>query len=144
MKDGSARSGPKVQRAFSLAKNGEEYLLLSVLISFPEKSEYIRSRLELNDIKDKLVFSLLKKIFSLGNTWDVVHILDIADEEERKIVTRYSVEPGFEPEYIDKSIEDCLKRIENSKLDKSLQTTGDKELGNLLLIEKRSLEGKGL
>jgi DNA primase len=144
MKDGSAHSGPKVQRAFSLAKNGEEYLLLSVLISFPEKSEYIRSRLELNDIKDKLVFSLLKKIFSLGNTWDVVQILDIADEDERKIVTRYSVEPGFEPEYVDKSIEDCLKRIENSKLDKSLQTTGDKELGNLLLIEKRSLEGKGL
>jgi hypothetical protein len=74
----------------------------------------------------------------------VSQILDIADEEERKMITRFSVEPGFDPEHVDKSIEDCLKRIENSKLDKSLQTTGDKELGNLLLIEKRSLEGKGV
>jgi DNA primase len=144
MKDGPARSGPKIQRAFSLTKNGEEYLLLSVLISFPEKSEYIRVKLDLNDIKDKLVSSLLKKIFSLGNTWDVAQILDIADGEEKKMITRFSVEPGFDPEHVDKSIEDCLKRIENSKLDKSLQTTGDKELGNLLLIEKRSLEGKGV
>lgn len=147
IKDGGVRAVPGVRRAFPSAGNGEEYLLLSAVIAFPEKSDYVFSRLNMDDIEDKIVVSLFRKIASLGEMRDITQVLDIADEEERKMITRYSVEPGFDPEHVDKSIEGCFRRMEKRKLDERLhlaQTSGDPVLANSLLVEKRSLEGKGL
>ncbi|SPP99967.1 DNA primase [Candidatus Sulfobium mesophilum] len=138
---------PGPRRAFSCEKKSEEHLLLSALISFPEKSDYILSRLDMDDIEDKVIASLLRKIATLGEMWGATQILDIADDEERKMVTRYSLEPGLDPEQIDKSIEGCFRRIEQRKLSERLrlaQTSGDAVLANSLLLEKRSLEERGL
>jgi DNA primase len=145
IKDGSTRVGAGVRRAFPSGKNSEEHLLLSTVIAFPEKSDYVLSRLTINDIDDKVVVSLFRKIASLGAVKNIAQILDIADDEERKIITRFSVEPGFDPDHIDveRNIDDCFKRIEERKLAERLrlaQSSGDPELGNLLLIEKRCTE----
>lgn len=145
IKNGGTQAGAGVRRTFPSGKNSEEHLLLSTVIAFPEKSDYVLSRLNINDIEDKVVVSLFRKIASLGAVRDIAQILDIADEEERKIITRFSVEPGFDPDHIDveRNIDDCFKRIEERKLAERLrlaQSSGDPELGNLLLIEKRCTE----
>lgn len=147
IRDGGVRSVPGARRAFPSEGNGEELLLLSAVIAFPEKLGYVFSRLKMGDIEDKIIVSLFRKIASLGEVRDITQILDIADEEEKKMVTRFSVEPGFDPEHVDESIEGCFRRMEKKRLDERLhlaQTSGDPVLANSLLIEKRSLEGKGL
>ena len=146
IKNGSTRVvGSGAGRAFPAGKNSEEHLLLSTVIAFPGKSDYVLSRLTIDDIEDKVVVSLFRKIASLGVLKDIAQILDIADEEERKIITRFSVEPGFDPDHIDveRNIDDCFRRIEERKLAERLrlaQSSGDPELANLLLIEKRCTE----
>ncbi len=147
VKDGNLPLAPGRRGTFSHRRNSEEHLLLSAVIAFPGKSDYILSRLDMDGIEDKVVASLFRKIASLGEVWEMAQILDIADDEERKMVTRYSVEPGLDPEQIDKSIEGCFRRMEERRLNERLrlaQTAGDAVLANSLLIKKRSLEGKGL
>ncbi len=147
IKEVNAPSVRASRRTFSCERKSEEHLLLSAAISFPEKSDYILSRLDMSDIKDGVIASLFRKIASLGEAWGTAQILEIADDEERKMVTRYSLEPGFDPEQVDKSIDGCFRRIEERKLSERLrlaQTSGDAVLANSLLIEKRSLEDRGL
>ena len=129
------------------AAYNEEYLLLSAVIAFPEKMDSVLSRIDLNDLRDKSVVSLFKKLVSLRKTADAGRVLDVADAEEAKIVTRLSVAPGFDPEQVDQNIEDCLRRMEKRKLDerlRSAQNSGDLKLINSLLLEKKRFsEGMG-
>lgn len=121
--------------------NPEEYLLLSAVVAFPEKTDYLLSRLDLNDIKDTTVLSIFNKLSALTGEKDPADILDNADEDERKMITRLSVEPGFDPAHIDRNIEDCLKRIENRKLNRKIcnaEISGDMKLLTALVIEKNN------
>jgi DNA primase len=148
IKNKAARSGSSTGAARLPVAHGEEYLLLSVVIAFPEKMDSVLSRIDLNCLRHKSVVSLFKKLASLRNTADAERVLDVADEEEAKIVTRLSVDPGFDPEQADQIIEDCLRRMEKRKLDERLrvaQTSGDLKLINSLLVEKKRFsEGMGI
>lgn len=121
-------------------KNNEEYLLLSAVIAFPEKADYVISKLDMDAFKDKTVGSLFKKLSSLGDNKKLSDILDSGDEEERDVITKFSVEPGFDTEHVDRNIEDCLRRIKKRKLDEKIrlaEVSGDVNLINSLLIEKK-------
>ena len=126
--------------------NREEYLLLSAVIHFPGKLDYVLSRLDMQDIKDKTVVSLFEKISSAAGKDNPGNILDVADEEERITFTRLSVEPGFDIEHVDKNIEDCLMSIEEKKFEERFrlaELSGDLKLFNDLLLEKKKrIEGK--
>lgn len=126
--------------------NSEEYLLISAVLAEPgqsaKKSSYILSRISSNDLRDTVVFSLLNKLSGLGETSEVARILDNLDEQERLLYTRLSVTPDLDPEYIDKNIEDCLKRIEQKRIHEQLlrsDTSGDPGLSNALLRAKKKL-----
>jgi DNA primase len=142
------RAGAPVADVQSSSSHNEEYLLLSAVIAFPEKMAYVLSRIDLNDLRDKSVVSLFRKLAAQGKTDGSENFLDVADAEEVKIVTRLSVEPGFDPEQVDRNIEDCFRRMEKRKLDEKIrraQTSGDLTLINSLLLEKkRFTEGIGL
>lgn len=143
-----ARAGVPVATAQSSPVWSEEYLLLSAVIAFPEKRRYVISRVDLNDIRDRTVVSLFRKLAALGETDGPEGLLDVSDEGERRVVTRLSVEPGFDPEEVDRNIEDCLRRLEKRKLDERIgraRTSGDLALIHSLLLEKKRLtEGIGL
>ncbi len=120
----------------------EEYLLLSAVIHFPEKLDYVFSRLDMKDIKDKTVGSLFKKFFSAADKNNPASILAGADEEERNMYTGLSVEPGFDIEHVDRNIEDCLMSIEKKKFDarfRLAELSGDLKLFNELFMEKKKL-----
>ncbi len=147
IRNNAARGGSPAGDVQLPAAHNEEYLLLSTVIAFPEKMDSVLSRIDLNDLRDKSVVSLFKKLASLRKTADAGSVLDVADAEEAKIVTRLSVAPGFDPEQVDQNIEDCLRRMEKRKLDERLssaQTSGDLKLINSLLLEKKRFsEGMG-
>jgi len=125
-----------------IIENKEEYLLLSAIISFPEKADYVLSRLDVDELKVESVRSLFKKIKGLGDKFSTGSILDKADDEEKSMITELSLKPGFDLEHVERNIDDCLQTIAQKRFDekrKQAEESGDVTLLNVLLKEKRKL-----
>ncbi|HLA00321.1 MAG TPA: DNA primase [Thermodesulfovibrionales bacterium] len=123
------------------AQYREEYLLLSAIIAFPEKAEYVLSQIDAGDLKDETVQSLFKKINSLGKTFSLESLLNEAGEE-KALITGLSLKPGFDLEHVDRNIEDCLQTMTQKRFEekrKQAEKCGDISLLNALLKEKREL-----
>jgi DNA primase len=134
-KFGMAKQDKKIE-------NKEEHLLLSTIISFPEKAGYVLSRLDVEELKDEGVKSLFKKIKDLGDDLNAGSILDKADDKEKSIITELSLKPDFDLEHVDRNIDDCLQTITQKRFDekrKQAEESGDITLLNVLLKEKRKL-----
>jgi DNA primase len=124
----------------------EETLLLSAAILNPEKTEEILERAGIESFSNPIVREIFSKLRSPGGA----PALGIAEtEEERSLITRLSVSPGFEPEDIDRNIEDCILKIQKRhtreeirRIDediKAAERAHDPELLNRLLSEKQKL-----
>ncbi|MDI6890985.1 MAG: DNA primase [Thermodesulfovibrionales bacterium] len=139
------KAGPNSLEGFGLvraAKNKEEYLLVSAIIALPEKAEYVLSRLNIEDLKDETIKSLLKKIKALGDKLNMRSLLDEADDQERTLITGLSLNPGFDLEHVDRNIDDCLQTLAQKRFDERrrlAEESGDIALLNSLLKEKRKL-----
>ncbi len=105
--------------------NREELILLSTLLSFPEKSDLVLSQLAFEDIRDETIRSLMKKISKLGGQANITALLKDADEGERTLITGLSVNPGFDPEHVDTNIADCLSKLRQKKTDRERQIAED-------------------
>jgi DNA primase len=126
--------------------NNEEYLLLlSSIIAFPEKTREVVSRLDIDDIRDETVAGVFKKLVLQGNKPDLSLILRDANDNERRMLTRLSVDPGFDRDNVDSNIEGCLRKIEIRKFEEKLsvaRSAGDFSRCDALLREKRKfIEG---
>lgn len=122
--------------------NREEHLLLSAIISFPDKTEQILSKLNIDDLKDKTVMSILNTIRLLGNNFNIDSLLGKADEEERSLITSLSLKPGFDLEHVDRNIDDCLQTLNQKRFEerrRQAEKSGDIALLDSLLKEKRRL-----
>lgn len=129
-------------RLIKTAKNKEEYLLLSAIIAFPEKAEYVFSRLNIEDLRDETIKSLFKKIKAVGDKLNMVSLLNEADDEERALITGLSLKPGFDLEHVDRNIDDCLQTLLQKRFDEKrrlAEESGDITLLDKLLKEKRKL-----
>ena len=124
----------------AVAFNREELLLLSALLSFPEKSRSVLSQLTIEDMRSETIRSLFHKINELGDTVSLPMILNNADDTERTLITGLSLNPGFDPEHVDKNIDDCLLKLRQRKTEKETQMaedSGDITRLDSLLKEKR-------
>jgi DNA primase len=120
----------------------EERLLLSAIISFPEKAEDVLSRLRIEEVLDKTVSSLLRKIKLPAPGLNIPSLMDSADDAEKALITELSLKPGFDPEHVDKIIEDCLQKLRKREFEEKrrlAESSGDIALLNSLLKEKRRL-----
>ncbi len=117
-----------------------ERLLLSAIVAFPDRTGFVLSRIDMDEIKDKIVGSLLRRFAAAGAGDDMTAVLEGAAEEERALATKLSVEPGFDTENVDRIIEDCVRTIERRKLEERhqrAQQSGDTADLNEFLDEKR-------
>ena len=129
-----------IQAKATPRNRAEEELLLSAVIAFPEKADAVLSRIDPDEIQDAAVSSLFRKIAALHDRTNISGILDHASEEDRLLFTRLSVAPGFDPEFVDRNIEDCCVKIEKRKFEERLlhaRASGDIQLINALLLEKK-------
>ena len=120
----------------------EEVLLLSALIAFPDKAAAALSRVETEDLRDTLVRSILHRMKTLGDRVTLASLLEGADDAERDLITRLSLDPGFDLEAVDQNISDCLQTItyriyEEKKRLADAKEPDDAALHNSLLKEKR-------
>jgi DNA primase len=124
------------------ASNREEYLLLSAVISFPEKVGYVLSMITDEDLHDNTVASLFHKIRVLEENLSLNSLLNASDDNERALLTKLTLKPEFDVQHVDKNIEDCLNTMKMKNYDerrKKAEKSGDRVLLNALLKEKRKL-----
>ena len=129
------------------AQHQEERLLLSAVIAFPQKTEQVLERIDLNDLRDATAASLLRRIAAAADRSDLAAVLEGSAEEERLLFTRLAVEPGFDTGLVERVVEDCCAKIEKKRLEERLHLAreeGDLHLINALLNEKKkTIKGKG-
>jgi DNA primase len=137
---GAQTSEVKRQPAGTL--NREEALLLSALISFPEKAEQVLPQLDIEEFRDERIKSIFRKIEMLSGRITVDSLLAQADDAERALITELSFKPGFDPDHIDRNIEDCLTKLRQRRFEEKrrlAEESGDIALLDSLLKEKRKL-----
>lgn len=123
-------------------RNREEFILLSAVLAFPEKADYIFSQLDIDDLEDMAIQAVFGKIKTLAHTFTVDYLLENADDRERSMITELSFKPGFDLEHVDRNIDDCLQTIHQRRLEErriSAEDSGDIILLDSLLKEKRKL-----
>ncbi|MEW6570706.1 MAG: DNA primase [Nitrospirota bacterium] len=145
MKGKHSKKRAEITLAGKITHN-EERILLSTLISFPEKADSVLSRLKTEDLKDETVRSIFEKIkLCKSNCW-VGSVIDKADEKERVLLSELSIDPGFDPEHVDENINDCLSVVSRRKLAEKrriAEDTADITLLDSLLKEKRRFIKRG-
>ena len=121
---------------------GEEYFLLSAIMAFPEKAAPLLSRLDIGVLKDATIRSVFHKIKSSAGSPSMSVLLDESDEAERALITELSLNPGFDPEHVERIIEDCLHALRQKQFDERnrlADESGDIALLDSLLKEKRKM-----
>jgi DNA primase len=144
MKKKEKRSTSKEVVPDKTMKYAEEYLLLSALLSFPEKIEEVISQLNSEDLRELPVKSLFEKVKALGANFNMDTLINEATEEEQSIIRELTLNPGFDFACVDRNIHDCLLRLAQRRLDERrnllmAQDPHDVALYDSLLKEKRKL-----
>jgi DNA primase len=132
----------EVKRPSARTVNREESLLLSALISFPEKTAQVLPLLDIEELRDEKIKSIFRKIETLSGRITMDSLLAQADDAEGALITELSLKPGFDPEHIDKNIEDCLKKLGQRRFEEKrrlAEESGDIAVLDSLLKEKRKL-----
>jgi DNA primase len=139
---------PQGLRPSAARSHREEYLLLSAVIAFPEKTGEVFARLDIEDLHDETVRSVFRKIKTLGDRVNTPSLLDTADDAERTLITGLSIEPGFDPEHVDRNIDDCLQKLGQRKLERErrlAEESGDiLRLDSLLKEKRKSIKGASI
>lgn len=131
-------------KAVNSTLNREESLLLSAIIAFPEKTDGVLSRLNIEDLKDGTIISILNKVKRCGGNLNINSLLSQSDDAERALVTELSLTPGFDLEHVDRNIDDCLHRLAQRRFEEKRRLVltrkpDDAALHDSLLKEKRRL-----
>ncbi len=123
------------------ACHNEETLLLSALLHRPEKAPEALKRITLEDINDGVVKSLLKRLIDGRVTGDSISRIAETDEE-RALVSRLSLLPGFDTLKVEENIEGCIKKLTIRTIDgkiKDAEAAGDLKIISLLIKERNTI-----
>jgi DNA primase len=146
-KTGSFTAGADIARGGGAATlYNEETLLLSIALFRAGKVGDILEDIGLEDFRDPMVRRVFEKLRDAGGA----SAMELAEsDEERALISRLSVAPGFEPEDMDLNIVDCVRKVkmrrlqeEVSRIDediKSAERAGDSELLRRLLSRRQEL-----
>jgi hypothetical protein len=111
-------------------------------MAFPEKAAPLLSRLDIGVLKDATIKSVFHKIKASAGSPSMSALLDKSDEAERALITELSLNPGFDPEHVERVIEDCLHALRQKQFDERnrlADESGDIALLDSLLKEKRKM-----
>lgn len=125
------------QKARALAYN-EEVLLLSAAVNLPDRAGALLERLQVGQMRDPLIRNIFERLSAGG----LDAMAAASTEEEKALVRRLSIEPGFDLESADRNIEDCLRKITRRGVDeriRSAEEAGDLKLLSRLLSERQKL-----
>lgn len=124
----------------------EEVLLLSSVIASPEKITEILERVRLNNFRNTIISGIFEK---LREGKSIESALVSMNNEEKALISRLTLEPGFDVTNIDRNIEDCIKAIKSRIIEDSLKEiqeriitaarSGKEDILRALLVEKQQI-----
>lgn len=120
----------------------EELLLLSAAIACPHRASEIIDRIPVDEVEDQTIKGLFQKIKAIADKVSIDLMLSVADNDEKMLITRLSLNPGFDLENVDKNVDDCIRKIIQRRFDERVriaETAGDLKLLNSLLLERQRL-----
>jgi hypothetical protein len=98
--------------------------------------------LDIEEFRDERIKCIFRRMTTLSRRITMDTLLAEADDAERALITELSLKPGFDPEHIDRNIEDCLKKLRQRRFEEKrrlAEESGDIALLDSLLKEKRKL-----
>ncbi len=127
----------------------EELLLLSAVISFPEKLAPLLREVPMEEFGNPTVRRILEKLGAGRNKESFESILSSLGDEEKALVTKLTFHPGFDHEAVERNIEDCVRsmaarksaeqRKEIHERIRQAEKKGDHDLLYSLLKERQRL-----
>lgn len=118
-----------------------EVLLLSVALWSPDQAQRILQAPEAKEVEHPVVKGILERV--AGGQGQFSDGLNLAqNEEERALISRLLMEPGFDLEQAAQNVEDCMRRIAHRRVERMIaqaQGSGDRALLMRLLNEKQKL-----
>lgn len=138
--------GNEPNRTISNKGYDEELLLLSSVIAFPERVNEILEKLPLNNFRNNLVRGIFER---LKEGESLERAMMTMKDDEKTLISRLTLEPGFDINNIDKNIEDCIKTIKGRIIENSLreiqerireaERSGKEDILRALLMEKQQI-----
>jgi DNA primase len=127
----------------------EELLLLSAVIAFPEKLAYILQMMNFERFRNPTVRGIFEKFSNNREGRSPDAIISSLENEEEALVARLTFDPGFDPETVDRNIEDCIRIMSGRGFDerrrqihekiREAEKNGDQKLLYSLLQERQRL-----
>ncbi len=120
----------------------EETLLLSVALLEPLLAREVAKQLEQVDISEQMVSSLIWRIAEHPEPGELEPLTLAGDNEERSLLSRLMLDPGFEPDDVQKVLADCIRKITKRKMDREIsdaEHSGDLKLLARLLGDRKKL-----
>ncbi len=135
------------------AVSKEEQLLLSVIVSVPEKRYDILDHLDPENMASYPMQGLFEKIrlyLAENKSGDLLSsgFMALCNGEEQALITKLSVDAEIDPDHVDAMIKDCLKTIAVKGIRRKIelaQKAGDEKLllslyGQKKLLQKETLD----
>jgi len=120
----------------------EEVLLLSAIVAFPDRAPYIFDNLNIDRVCNPVVRHIFQEIKPSADRLNMNTMLGILNDEGKALITRLSLNPGFDIEHVDNNIRDCLRDMAHCEIEEKIRlakTSGDLRLLNSLLAEKQKM-----
>jgi len=120
----------------------EEVLLLSAIVAFPDRAPYIFDNLNIDRVCNPVVRQIFQEIKPLADRLNMNTMLGILNDEGKALITRLSLNPGFDIEHVDNNIRDCLRDMAHCEIEEKIRlakTSGDLRLLNSLLAERQKI-----
>jgi DNA primase len=120
----------------------EEVLLLSAALNFPERFGSIMEEVNPSEFRNERVRAVFEKLLAAGGAEGIDSLLASFPGEEQTLVTRLTLDPGFDLSHADKNIADCIRKMLIRRVDEKLRSaemSGDLKLLRALLSERKNL-----
>ena len=120
----------------------EEVLLLSAIVAFPDRAPYIFAKLNIDRVCNPVVRQIFQEIKPSAERLNMNTMLGILNDEGKALITRLSLNPGFDIEHVDNNVRDCLRDMAYCEIEERIRlakTAGDLRLLNSLLAEKQKI-----
>ena len=150
MKKSGRRMAEKVRNASPVSPEriayDEEILLLSAALRFPERFGSIMDEVDTAEFRNEKVKAVFEKLRAAGGAEGIDSLLSSFTVGEQMLITRLTLDPGFDLSHADKNIDDCLRKLLIRKVEERLkgaEATGDLKLLHALLAERKNLMKEG-
>jgi len=122
----------KTAEAKTAFLHNEETMLLSIFVNVPEMRGEILKLVSPEELKDPIVKSLIMKLKDS----------EALSEEERSLMAKVAIEPGFMASEAEKTIKDCIDRIHFHKVNEEMKgKTGHSHYMKELIEKKKIIKG---